>query len=168
MTEDKPVGLDGDENKDGPEGLDIAVNKDKPVGLDGNGTEDEPVGLGKDVNKVKEVNQRYTRPVNTKEKENPNETEAKYQAKTGIGTNGRQEDKETEAKDPAKAEAKVQDEAKYQSHQAVNKTHTSTLDKNLAEKKETEAKHHAKPEAKEQDEAKYDETPTGMLVKNHV
>ena len=83
-------------------------------------------------------------------------------------TNGRQEDKETEAKDPAKAEAKVQDEAKYQSHQAVNKTHTGTLDKNLAEKKETEAKHHAKPEAKEQDEAKYDETPTGMLVKNHV
>ena len=129
-----------DVTKDEPTGLDYNKTQDKPAGPDGDATKDEPEGRGEDENKVKETDKWYKRPVISKEEKNPNKTEAKYQAKTGIGTNGRQENKEIEAKYQAKAEAKDQDVAKDQSHRADNKTHTGTLVKNLAEEKETEGK----------------------------
>ena len=47
-------------------------------------TKDEPAGQGEDMNKVKEIDKGYKGPVITKEKENPNEAKAKYQAETGV------------------------------------------------------------------------------------
>ena len=52
------------------------------------------------------------------------EEEAKYQAKTGIGTDYQ-----------AKAEARDQEEARYQTHQADNETPTGTIVKEYQAKK---------------------------------
>ena len=144
------------------EGATRSNTQARGAGLGGVGNEDEPAGLGRDLNKVKEMDQRYKGPVNTKEKENPNETEAKHQAKTGIGTNGRHEDKETKAKYQARNEAK----SKYDEtptgrlfknlHQADDKNHTGRIVK----------KYQAKMGAMNEAKTKYDEAPTGMLVKN--
>ena len=61
--------------------------KKGPAGQDETKAEDKPAKRGKDENKVKKEEQGYKRPVITQEKENPNETKDKYQAKTGIKNN---------------------------------------------------------------------------------
>ena len=134
------------------------------------------------MNKVKEIDKVYKGPVITKEKENPNETEAKYQADGEANDNrnlcllhqDKRPEKETEAKHQADDKTPTGKPAKNLgvelSKDRTAREFTKTLAKNLAKDpaKKKFTKNLAEKLAKDLNARKFTKTLAEKLAKDHT